>query len=390
MKNKEIHQKIRTAAEQAGFDALLLTDLGNIQYASGFSLPFAAARRRQPAALLLPVGGEAVLFLPAGWSDSIDSSCRVRRLASYGGGQAAAALTALIGDSLQDLGASADTLKIGIDLESASQSLFSRLEKMQTVQWNSCDGLMRRLRADKTAEERELLAALAMKADHAVNGCLHHITVDRRMSELTLAEELRVHSLERDVDLQGYNAASQVCSGAETAEFWPNTPKFGYAKTKDLREGDTIRVQLQLTRDGCWGASARMMVNRSHLNEAQERTYSSLNQVHELLLTELTPGKTCREVFEKVLAGAEKKQLPLAEEFGLGRGIGVSPFEAPFISASDETVIEERMVLVLDPVISTEDGIYRSMNTVIIESDGARVVGWYKDWHEPYTPIMSI
>ncbi len=390
MKSKEIHQKIRKSAGQAGFDALLLTDLSNIQYASGFSLPFAAARRTQPAALLLPVGGEAVLFLPAEWADSMDSSCRVRRLAAYRGGHAAADLTALIGDSLHDLGTSSDTLKIGIDLESASQSLFSRLAKMKAVQWSSCDGLMRQLRSIKTDEEREMLAQLAMKADHAVNGCLHHITVDRRMSELTLAEELRVHSLERDADLQGYNAASQVCSGAEISEFWPNTPKFGYAKTKDLKEGDTIRVQLQLTRDGYWGASARMMVNRSHLNEAQERAYSSLNEVHELLMTELTPGKTCREVFEKVLAGAAKKQLPLAEEFGLGRGIGVSPFESPYISAADETVIEENMVLVLDPVISTENGIYRSMNTVIVESGGARIVGWYKDWREPYTPIMSI
>ncbi len=387
MMNKDIRQSLDTNMEQSEFDAILLFGLHNIQYTTGVVLPFAHARRNQVMALLWPRSAEPVLFIPAPWAGSLDGSCRIQEVVPYDSGRGGEKLSALIDKKIKAL---KGVKKIGIDMESVSQSLFSRLDALDRVDWASCDELLRMTRYRKTEAERELLKSLAMKADHAVNGCLHHITVDRRMSELTLAEELRIHSLERDAELQGYNAASQVCAGTEATEFWPNTPKFGYAKTKDLKDGDTIRVQLQHTRDGYWGVSARMMINRSHLSETQAEAYSHLNTVHELLKTEVKEGARCRDIFKKVSDEAKKRNIPLAPEFGLGHGIGVSPFEGPFLAESDETVLSEGMVLVLDPIISTKDGIYRSRNTIFVKKGEPEVVGWYKDWREPYTPIMSI
>jgi len=388
MNAKTIIHEIQQSLEKSDFDALLLTGVGNIRYAGGVVLPFAAARRRQAMALLWPRSAGPVLFIPDEWADSIGPSSWVKETRSYPAGKGTGALADLISHEIGELSGAG---LVGIDTESTSRALYSLLEQTaRSVQWRPCDDLVRQLRSRKSAAEQELLKSLALKADHAVNGCLHHITVDRRTSELTLAEEIRVHSLERYVDLQGYNAASQVAGGEETRQFWPNAPKFGYARTRDLREGDTIRVQHQHTRDGYWGVSARMMVNKSHLNEEQIEAYTFLNEAHALLMAELKPGISCSDVFKKVSSAAELKEIPLAAQYGFGHGVGVSPYEAPFISESDDTIIREDMVLVLDPVISAADGIYRSANTIIVGKNGTEVVGWYKDWREPYTPIMSI
>lgn len=45
------------------------------------------------------------------------------------------------------------------------------------------------------------------------------------------------------------------------------------------------------------------------------------------------------------------------------------------------------MVLVLDPVVYGPDRvIMRSKDTVLITETGCKIVGWYKDWGEPYLP----
>jgi len=388
MNTREKNRKLQAAITHSELDGIILTGLRNIQYASGLILPFASARRHKSIALLLKITGDSVLFISDDWADSAKRTARAGEIRTYRNGPGKTELAALIRKAVSE---DPSLNKIGIDLEHIPHSLYTLIkEQLPETLWEGCDRLMREVRSIKTGDEQELLKTLAMKADHAINGCLHHITVDRRMSELTLAEEIRVHSLERDVDLLGYNAASQVCAGEETKDFWPNTPKFGYAKTKDLKEKDTIRVQHQHSMKGYWGASARMMVNNRHLSETQIESYTYLNQVRDILLRELQPGRTFSEVFSKVAEAVKSKAIPLAEEFGLGYGIGVSPVEAPFIAASENTKVQKGMVLVLDPVIMGKDGIYRSRDTVIIEEQGAEVIGWYKDWREPYTPIMSI
>jgi Xaa-Pro aminopeptidase len=49
------------------------------------------------------------------------------------------------------------------------------------------------------------------------------------------------------------------------------------------------------------------------------------------------------------------------------------------------------MTLVLDPAVYGPDRqIMRSKDTVIITETGCRIIGWYRDWREPYIPIQAI
>jgi Xaa-Pro dipeptidase len=364
-----------------GWDALLALGAENAQYLSGIYLPFARARRDQPIAVLWPATGAPTAFVPEEWADAAVPDVDGMKVRPYpGSGDAAAALG-------RALCAELPTGTIGCDLRQASLAMQTALGARRL---ESADAALDGARMVKSAAEIALLTRAALRTDHAINGCIHHITVDRRMSELTMVEELRIHSVERDLDLVGYDAVAHVAAAHELPEFWPNAPRYGYAKTRDLGRGETVRIEIRNVAGGYWSDSARMMAMADVLTREQAEDYDALVALRELLMQHLRPGATCAEIAASVQAAAHAQGLPLAEGFALGHGIGVSPVEAPFLEPGDDSVIAENMVLVLDPVVSTAAGISRSKDTVVIGRDGARIVNWYKDWREPYTPIMSI
>jgi Xaa-Pro aminopeptidase len=364
-----------------GWAALLVLGAENVQYLSGAFLPFARARRDQPIAVLWPATGAPTAFVPEEWAGSFRPDVKGMKVQAYSGsGDAAAALATVLGGALPQG-------KAGCDLRHASIAV---REALGEVALESADAALDGARMVKSGAEIALLTRVAYRTDHAINGCIHHITVDRRMSELTMVEELRIHSVERDLDLIGYEAVAHVAAAHELPEFWPNAPRYGYARTRDLVRGDTVRIEVRNVADGYWSDSARMMAMGDVLSREQADDYDALVALRELLMQHLRPGVTCAGVAEAVRKDAAAQGLPLAEGFALGHGIGVSPVEAPFLDAGDDTEIAENMVLVLDPVVSTAAGISRSKDTVVIGKDGARIVNWYKDWREPYTPIMSI
>ena len=60
------------------------------------------------------------------------------------------------------------------------------------------------------------------------------------------------------------------------------------------------------------------------------------------------------------------------------------------INPDDHREIKEGMVLVFDPVVyGPSREIMRSKDTVVISKEGSEIVGWYKDWREPYIALSS-
>lgn len=380
MSNRLDPNRINAVIKDHNWRALVAFGAENVQYLTGAFLPFARARRNQPVAVVWPANGAPVAFVPAAWATSFGKASAVSVKAYDASGNDAAALAAAMGDTLKGG-------TIGCDLDAATAA---SIKALGDVTLAPADEALASLRMIKSDAEIALLSSAALRTDHAINGCIHHITVDRRMSELTFVEELRIHSVERDLDLIGYDATARIASGHELPEYWANAPRYGYATTRDLQLGETIRIDVTNVSDGYWSNAARMMVMRDQLSAEQEHDYDALVAVRELLLQHLKPGKTCAEVCAAVRKAAQEQGVPLVVGSDLGHGIGVSPVEAPFLNCGDDTPIAAGMVLVLDPVIETAAGICRSKDTVVIDDNGAKIVNWYKDWREPYTPIMSI
>jgi Xaa-Pro aminopeptidase len=107
-------------------------------------------------------------------------------------------------------------------------------------------------------------------------------------------------------------------------------------------------------------------------------------------LEHLRPGVRASEIYAAVDAESRRLSVDLIREIGVGHGIGASSMEPPYLTGADHTTLAAGMVLVLDLAVRAPTGeIVRTKDTVIIAENGAGIVGWYKDWREPYLPIYD-
>lgn len=64
---------------------------------------------------------------------------------------------------------------------------------------------------------------------------------------------------------------------------------------------------------------------------------------------------------------------------------GLAPLGGQTAAPGDATELKEGMVLVLNPHVQGPGGtILYSRDTVLLDFNGCKSLGWYKDWREPY------
>jgi Xaa-Pro dipeptidase len=390
MKNLGILEKAGLALQGSGFDAVLVVGNDHSRYLGGVELPFAPFRRRQNLMLFWQKGSAIKGLCPAEWETTVRETGWIKDIETY------AAAGDRLDEAVEKVAGFMQTVKIenpilGMDFERVSSEFYKSLKKqLPGVRFESCDAWLKELRMSKTAAELNLLEQAAYLTDHGINGAIHHVTVDRRTTALTLAEELRVHTIERGVGIVGYHACSHVISGEDSASFWSNPPKFGYSRTNDLQPGDMTRMKIITCLDGYFADAERIMV-QGEPTPQQLQAYAMLVRVREAALGSIRPGVRASDVYESICACAMEENISLKSELELGHGIGVCAQEEPYISPVDPTVLKEGMVLVISPVISTQDGgLWCSKDTLVVTGHGCEIMGWYKDWREPYIPIASI
>jgi Xaa-Pro aminopeptidase len=387
MKTKLVFDKITQAMNQKDFDAILVAGSEMVQYLSGSYHPYILSHPKTPLWIYWEKNARPVGIAPALWKNDLKREGWLDEVLPYQGtvdldSDWLSVLQQVIGDKPKTL---------GVDLSGWQFAVYNQFCAANPgIKCISVDAWLNDLRMQKTSDELALLTDVAYRTDHGINGAIHHITVDRRMTALTLAEELRVHTQERGIDLYGYHASARVASGRYVSQLWPLPPVFGYSHIIDFAEGEPIRMQARTFMDGYWSDASRMMTMGEPSAE-QSQGYQALVKLRDFTLTLLRPGMQCADLFHQVEAYARKENILWHSEFGLGHGIGVAPVEKPYLCAGDQTILVEDMVLVLTPIIETTSGLlFQSNDTVLVQKEGSKVVGWYKDWREPYVPIFSI
>jgi len=284
---------------------------------------------------------------------------------------------------------------ISVDTRRVACDFFEALQQaLPEVTFLACDDWLRGLRMVKTAPEMELLEDVAYTTDHGINGSLHHVIVAYPRTQMTEAEEIRVHCLERGLVETGYHSVAQVAAGTDAQKLWPLCSmhgfNYGYSSTARREAGQMVRVAMRATRDGYWSDASRIVV-MGEPSPQQRETYDNLVTLRNVLLDCIKPGVKASDVFQSAKDVVEKKDIELVSELGLGHGIGVTAHEAPYLTKDDDTELQSGMVLVLDPVIYGSDReLVCSKDTVVITDSGCQIVGWWKDWREPYIPAAII
>ena len=355
----DVAQRLRSAAAEAGLDAIVCMSPENVTYVLGLVIPSQSLMRwRHAAAVVATDGRDAAVCVDmeqttlSGQRPDLD----VRVWAEFGG-----SAMATLAELFSDLGLA--SARVGLELSflpvAAHEELTRRLPGATFV---GVDALIARARQIKTAEEIAVLARLSRIADRAIGTALS--SVDEGSSEMDLAA-----ALTRSVYEQGADQFKLMIVATGDRSELPNVGP----SERTLKMGDVCRVEIFPVINGYHAGVCRTAVVGEPPPMASQ-IYANLVECKHLLLDVLGPGVPTRAVYERFRGKFDELGLPSIAF--VGHGIGVDLHEEPYLSPFSDATLETGMVLGIEPLVyRTGYGFGMQLkDMVLVEASGCRLL----------------
>jgi Xaa-Pro aminopeptidase len=341
--------RLRVSFSALHSDALLVTHLPNIRYLCGFT---------GSAAILLVEQSRATLFT--------DSRYTLQARQEVHDATTVIAPHGLIKAVAEALKTRRGTIRLAF---SPTQLTVAQKDVLQIavgsrLRWLAAGDLIERLRAVKDAEELTRMRQSARLISDVWTAAVRKVKPG--ISELAVAADI-----ERGMKLQGASGPSFetiVASGPRSA--WPHarpTPKL-------LRKNELVVLdQGAILRDYCSDMTRTVFLGRS--SSRVRSLYSAVLEAQEAAIAAIRPGVSAASVD----AAARKvfKRLGLESYFthSTGHGLGLEIHEMPRLGRAEETLLEEGMVVTVEPGVYIERlGGIRIEDEVLVTSRGAEVL----------------
>ncbi len=338
--------RLRALMRRSGVEALLILDLKNICYLTGFS--------GSDGALLVGAGRPVLL---------VDG-----RYLTQAGKQAPGARAVLYRDKVSGI---ADVLSargikhVGFEPAAATVELHSALRrKTKNVRWKPFPSDLGTIRAVKDAKEIESIRKAIRIASDALMSTLGRIRPGVR--ERDIAIELEYAMRKKGADYPSFDTI--VASGPNSA--------LPHARpgSRKIRPGDFVVVDFGAVFSGYHSdETCTFAVGRK--GKKHENIYAIVKEAHARALEAVSPGVACRDVDAAARGVIEKAGYGPCFSHGTGHGVGLGVHEAPRLSTLSDDVLEEGMVITIEPGIYIPGfGGVRIEDMVLVEKGGARVL----------------
>jgi Xaa-Pro aminopeptidase len=254
---------------------------------------------------------------------------------------------------------------VGFEAAHVSVADFEGLrEKLATVNWKSCVGVVETLRMKKDAAELaeiQQAIAIAERAFERLRQSLRPEDDERQVS----------HRLERFMREEGAKTASfPTIVGVSERAALPHAP----LSKKQLGQGEMVLID--------WGADGgfyksdltRVFATRS-ISPQLRQVHAAVLNAQQRAISAIRPGVKAQDV--DAVARAALEEAGLADKFthGLGHGIGLEIHEGPWFRPNSEIVLEAGMVTTVEPgVYITGWGGVRIEDDVLITENGCDVL----------------
>jgi Xaa-Pro aminopeptidase len=341
--------RVADALGEREADVLLVTDLINVRWLTGFTGSNAAAvvgregsRRFVTDFRYLTQSAEEV---DPAWEREI----AVDLLAGVVKGLPGSGELRLAFDdahmSVKDHGRLAGMLRAGIEMVPAG-------------------GAIETLRAVKDADELEAIRAAARLADDALTEVLGRGLVGRTEREVALDLEFTMRRM-------GAQAASfpPIVAAGEHGALPHATPR-----EVPIPAGTLVVVDWGAQLDG-YASDCTRTYATGDIDPRDGQVYAVVLQAQEAALAAVRPGPRGREV--DAVARSIIDAAGHAEHFGhgLGHGVGLDVHEGPRLSKQGETALAAGMVVTVEPGVYVPGAVgVRIEDLVIVTDDGAEVV----------------
>jgi len=344
---KERIEKLRERFAGAGVEALYITNPENRFYLSGFT--------GTAGSLLLGLNN-SYLFTDFRYTGQAARECPDYQVIETSGESSEVLREYLTGEGISLLGLEGDYL---------TYNQFQTLkEKLGGVELKTVDGLVEELRARKDKDETAFIEEAVRLADEAFKEVLPLIRPGVPEREVALQLEYFMRRLGAD----GAAFKTIVATGYRSA--LPH----GVASSRIMAPGDFVTLDFGAVYNGYHSDITRTVV-LGRPEKKQEEIYQLVLEAQMSAIESLRAGIKASDV-----DGAARRiieQAGYGKQFGhgTGHGVGLSIHEKPRLSAKDQSLLEEGMVVTIEPGIYLPGwGGVRIEDTVLVLNGGCRVL----------------
>ncbi|MDD5286757.1 MAG: Xaa-Pro peptidase family protein [Desulfuromonadaceae bacterium] len=327
-------------------DAILITDLKNVRYLCGFS--------GSDGALL--VMRSAVWFL-----------CDSRYTVQAGDEvlEAEVMECSLRLDALAALTTENGIIRLGFEALHTTVNDFRKMaERLDGIELIELGPSFDEIRSCKDLAEVQSLKVVASLASLALSDVLKHVRPGT--SEAFIALELELEMRHLGADGRAFDFV--VASGVRGA--MPH----GRASEKIIQAGELITIDFGALKDG-YHSDETVTVSCGEPGNREKEIHAIVKQAHDLAIKAVIPGISCK------MLDAVARDFIVGHGYGdyfghgLGHGVGLDIHEKPTVSPRSDAVLEEGMVITIEP------GIYipgffgvRIEDTVLVTADGCQIL----------------
>ena len=320
------------AAQEPAADALLLTDIGNVGYVSGFT---------GSTAQVLITPEEALFITDSRYTLRAQAECAGFEIVETPQGSGG------YGEALKNvLSARPQLRRLGFEADHVTVSQFEAFRALvPEMEWVGTKDLAETLRLVKDASEIALIKAAITVAETAFLSVKPLLTPGTREQDFAMELEFAM----RRLGASGAAFDTIVASGANGAH------PHHHAGPRPLAAGDFVTLD--------WGASVNGYnsdITRTYairqVTSKQREIYAVVLEAQQKAIAAIRPGKTGQEI--DAVARDYIAAHGYAEAFGhsLGHSLGRSVHDGPGFSVRTDTLIlKPGMVLTVEPGIYLEN-----------------------------------
>ncbi len=346
--------------EEAGIDCLVVLDDINIKYLAGntidYSLVFLDVKEGTVNGLVNIMEAERASQVT--WLDNI--YVYLRPQTEYDGG-----FETVRGENLYDaLSKVLREGRIGIPYDKVSHKQYMQISEALGGELVDATEYLWRARKIKTRFELDIMVKSGELVDFGIHKA---ITISKEgVTEKEIADTVKCEMFKYGAD-RVFDFLI-VASGLNSANpHWR-------ASNKKLEKGDPITFDFVASIDGYFGDETRTVFLGEPKNELK-KIYEVVLEAQVAAVEAVEPGVKTSEVdavARKIIEDAGYGKYFI---HSTGHGIGLEVHEPPRLSKTDDTVIEEGMVLTVEPGIYIQGlGGVRIEDMVYVDKSGARVL----------------
>ena len=345
LKNRRF--RLNTFFEQYSLKAVLFTDLRNIRYLCGFS--------GSEGALL--VSRDAAWFLcDSRYTAQASTEVQSAQVRECG---------AIRIDTIAELAEEFGLDRIGFEASHTTVSAYRKMvEKLSGVELVELGTNLDEIRICKDAAELELLGAVATLSSESLATILGHIKPGVREADIAL--ELELEMRRRGADGTAFDFI--VASGVRGA--MPH----GRASDKTICPGELVTIDFGAVKDG-YHSDETVTVACGEPGSRAREIHAVVKAAHDRAMDAVRPGISCRDLDDVARSYISDKGYGEYFGHGLGHGVGLEIHEAPTLSPRGSMVLDEGMVVTIEPGIYIPGfGGVRIEDTVVVTNDGCRAL----------------